>query len=213
MIHEFLSNKLPRDFMVKKDKDYISPLEHLAKKHNVSIANVIHIISDFIKEHPQSSLKPYLKRKLKIVLAKDFREFKGTRDEFTDLYGISEKYFVKLMKEVIEDTTILSDNYASNLYAKLTRGHNCKVSCIPVRIVRIVGEYYVNPTAGFTQEVLGRIYDISESSVAGILRRGISESIYDDCLADKVYAKVCACRYLTSETKALYIKAFELREV
>lgn len=212
MVYDFIKEKIPRDFMVKKGEGYISPLEQLAQKHNVSKACIIKCIVDFIKDHPRSAWRPYLRRKLKVVLVKEFLEFRKDRDDFIEEYGLNEKYFVRIMKEIVDDSSILSDSLANKVFIKLVRGHNFKVASVPARIIRIIGEYYVNPNAKFTQEVLGRVYGISDSSISCILRRGISESIYDDTLANKVYMKVSACRYFTQTARSLYVKAFDLRE-
>lgn len=188
-------------------------LENLAKKYSVDKSDIVKAIRKYRKSHLNSNLSAQLDRKLKIILTKNFLSFTGRRDDFAIQYGLSEKEFVTLMLEVIEDTCIVRhDILANKIFLKLTLYKTYSSASVPNRIVRIIAEYYVDNEKHMSQDALASIYGIQRSSISSILRRGIAEGIVDDELANKIYSKVRNCKYATNAMIRLYDVAFDKRE-
>ena len=186
-------------------------LDDLAGNCNISKAELVKRIFGYIKQFPEGKLGVLANRKLKFVLTKDFLNYPGRREDFASEYGMRERDFVSLIKEVIEDTSIAtSDRLAEKIFQKLTLYKIYTVASVPKRIVRIIGERYVYANEAFKQCSLASIYGIHNRSISMLLRRGIAEGIFSDDLANKVYAKVN--KYPQSTTAKAYSAAFDKRE-
>ena len=193
---EFISSKLP--------------LEMVAKQLGITNAECYQAIHNFCKEHPQGKLVPTIKRKLKMNLASSLLSYAGSREKFVEEYGIPDRNLVAIIYSVIEDESMVkTDALADRLFRKLTEGRVFCSASMPKRIVRIIGQYYANTKS--SQAALAASYGVNDSTISGILRRGIADGIFDDVLADKVYAKIRDCKYMTKATMKAYNAAFDKR--
>lgn len=199
------SSKIACDFLTSKLK-----LEILAEQNNITKADCFHALFVFCKTHPQSSLLPKIRRKLKANIAASFLSYGGARDKFAAEYGMSEHKLISIIYEVVDDHSLLpNDTAADRLFRKLTQGRVFCVASMPKRIVNIIGKYYTN--SPISQSALAKSYGINDFSISTILRRGIADGIFDEELANKVYAKVRDCKYMTKSTMKAYNAAFDKR--
>jgi len=199
------NSKIACQFITSKLK-----LEIIAEQNNITKAECFQALFEFYKTHPKSSFTPKLKRKLKANIAASFLSYCGLRENFAAEYGMSERKLISIIYEVIDDYILCPyDAVADRLFRKLTEGRVFCVSSIPKRIVLFIGKCYGNTKV--SQAVLASSYGVNDSSISSILRRGISEGIFDEELANKVYAKVRDCKYMTKATMKAYDAAFDKR--
>lgn len=185
-------------------------LELVATQYNITNAECYIALNKFCRTHPQSHLVPHIKRKLKLNIISSFLSYRGSREVFAEEYGIPERKLIETIYEAIDDYTLLThDVLADRLFRKLTQDKVFCVASLPKRIVKIIGVCYAN--SGISQAKLASSYGTRDSSISSILRRGISEGIFDEALANKVYAKVRNCKYVTIAMMKAYDAAFDKR--
>lgn len=188
-------------------------IEYLAETLNISKGDVVVKLFNFLKTHPESSWYSKIDQNLKKALAKDFLATPKRREEFAIEYGMTHSQFVALMKEIIEDTCLIPyDNVADRIFRKLTLHTSMTTNTVPRRIIIIMAKYYTCEKANYSQKSLAISYGIDTASLSCLLRRGISENIFDDLLAEKVYAKVRDTKRIPSNCLRAFDNAFDSRQ-
>ena len=165
-------------------------ISYIAEKNNMSKAEVVKSIFGFLINHPNTSYKGKIKRKLKIELTKQFLASHVNTEVFSEEYGMDVTSFRKLMREVIDDYELVQSNALANkLFIKLMSGTYIKSKYVPKRIVKQICLLYVGENY-LTQDDLASIYGTRRETIASIFKRGIAENIIDDVTADKIIMKV-----------------------
>lgn len=187
-------------------------IEYLADKFNMSKADVVNKLFKFLKTHPESSWYAKIYLNLKKVLAKAFLSTTKRREDFAKDYGMSDPKFVALMKEVIEDTNLIpSDTVADRLFRKLTLHSFMTANNVPKRMIMVMAKYYTCDRSNYSLKSLAASYGVDTASMSAFLRRGISENILDDLLAEKVYAKVRDTKSIPTNCLRAFDAAFDKR--
>lgn len=187
-------------------------IEYVAEKLSMSKGDVVSNIFSFLKTHPESSWYAKIDQNLKKELVKAFLATVKRRDDFAKEYGMTNSQFVALMKDIIEDTKLIpSDNLADRIFRKLTLHNSMTSSTVPPRIIIIMAKYYTCDKTCYSQKSLAASYGIEIASLSCLLRRGISENILDDLLAEKVYAKVRDTKHIPVNCLRAFDTAFDNR--
>lgn len=182
-------------------------ISQIAKKYNISKAEVVQSIFDFFTTFPNSSHIPSIKHRFKVELTKEFLAYTSPTFYFAEEYGIDIRIFRKLMKEVIDDQHIIkSDAVAINLFRKTMDGVAIIAKYVPKRIVKQIAISYVNDSH-LSQYNLANIYGTRRDTISLLLKRAISENIVDDVTAEKIFVLVRS--YSTAVDG--YIAAFDKR--
>ena len=190
----------------------ISPLSifALAKKLDVSTADIVAAVFQYLREYPESSWHEKIDRKVKTDLAKLFLQYPGTKYNFLEEYKIKEYSFIRLICSVLDDPDIIKSNaIAETLFCKATDEAPINSSHFPKRIIRRIAWRYVNHDPA-TQDALANIYGVSRATIAAVLKRGIAENILDDTTASMVF--VCVKSHANPNTMKSYLAAFDTRE-
>lgn len=184
-------------------------IDYLTKKHNLSEAEVVKAIFNFMKSYPESSWHEKIERKLKIDIKDAFLAFPGRRDVFLEKYGFDKHFFFQYIYSIIEDYTIVpSEAKAEKLYIKLLDSELIITKYVPKRIIKRIASLYIN-SVPVTQKAIACLYNTSRGIIASILRRGIAENIIDDVTAEKVYIRV-NCNMMNAKS---YAEAFNKRDL
>lgn len=168
-----------------------STIDSVAAEFDQAPASIVKSIMSFFKSRPESSYRVAIRRKLQIELTRLFIRSNSTLKDFTEKYGIGTQTFLRLIGEVIEDTTLVpSDALADKIYRKLIYNRNSLGNLTPPRNIRIIAEIYVsNPYCSHSSIAFS--YGLSRCSIGALLNRGVDQGILSEELADKVQTKRC----------------------
>lgn len=159
----------------------------IAKEHNVSKGEVVNGILRFLKAHPESSYYTALFNRLKAELTRRFLADKLTAADFAEVYGLSEKKFIQLVSECI-DEQVTTDALADKIYRRLLWGRNTLGVQTPKRVIIYMAKIYVSDQH-MSQTSLAFNYNLTRQAISVLLHRGVTEGILEPKLATAVANK------------------------
>ena len=189
-------------------------LEFLSNKYDLPIKDIIKTIHTFAEQTKSLKTSCLLKDRLAMCIVKDFMNYPQSAPEFAKKYGMTPKAFIEFILASINNTLLIpSDSLANAIYRRLVHKQiKIPINQIPDRIVNFICLIYVSDKK-ITASGLGDCYNVQGSFIPKIIRRGISEDIISDDLAERIYYKMNKCVSLSKESLLTLEQAFEQKEV